>query len=86
MSEYKIKKEVTEILADYKYNDTKVETTEQYADKIINKCLAEVEKMLEIEKQDNRPEIKEWIRSKEYTEGWNDALNRIKQKLKEIKK
>ena len=44
-----LRKEIAEILADYKYNDTKIETTEQVADVIISRIHTQaIKEVLEI--------------------------------------
>lgn len=37
------------------------------------KCIEEIKKM----KMDDRPEIKIYLISKDYTKGWNDCINEI---------
>jgi len=43
-------------------------------------------KLINNNKQDCRSEIKVWLKSKEYTEGWNDCLEELKAKIKGARK
>ena len=43
--------------------------------------IQEILSFLESIRMDDRPEIEEFLRSSEYTAGWNDCINKIQENL-----
>ena len=59
-TEEELRKRVVEILADYAYNSTKTETTEQYADKIIDLIIKKFEDEVKEKVKKLKEEIINW--------------------------